>query len=211
VVGDSHLDPIKLGLYADAKEVRDALSIPDDDNPVLVLQHSETTQVQMAYTQMHETLTAASQLPGSKIVVLPSTDVGADAILEAVEKFDGSDNFHFVANLDSRLFLGLLRISRVFLGNSSAGVIEAPFMGVPSVSIGRRQEGRETYGAVIRCHHEAKSILDAAKQAMTQAPEPAHRCMPENEDPSTSVERVRAGLMELLPEEGLMVKRFVIG
>lgn len=209
VVGDSHLDPIKLGLYAEAKEVRETLGIRDDEDPVLVLQHSETTQVEMAHHQMYQTLLAASHLQGPKIIVLPSTDVGADAILETVKEFDGGEHMQVVANLDSRLFLGLLRISKVFLGNSSAGVIEAPFMNVPSVSIGRRQEGREAYGPVIYCQHKAESIVEAAALAIAQAPTVRHRCIPEMEHLPTSVEKVTAGLHELLPDERLLVKRFV--
>jgi UDP-hydrolysing UDP-N-acetyl-D-glucosamine 2-epimerase len=47
-----------------------------------------------------------------------------------------------VASLGHTNYLSLLKVSRCVIGNSSSGMIEAPLMGVHSISVGDRQKGR---------------------------------------------------------------------
>ena len=44
-----------------------------------------------------------------------------------------------------------MKLSDVVIGNSSSGIIEAPFLGVPTLNIGNRQKGRLHDVSVIDC------------------------------------------------------------
>jgi UDP-N-acetylglucosamine 2-epimerase len=70
-----------------------------------------------------------------------------------------------VTHLPRKRFLALLKGSAVMVGNSSAGLIEAPAMKVPCVNIGPRQNGREKPGNVIDCECDRHAIAHAIEQA----------------------------------------------
>ena len=75
--------------------------------------------------------------------------------------FDGSVfdvNGKIVNNLPRSEFLDLLRNSDAIVGNSSAGIIEAPALGVPTLNIGDRQKGRETAYSVLDCEATKRGI-----------------------------------------------------
>ena len=53
-----------------------------------------------------------------------------------------SKNVSFIKNLDSKDFLRLLNNSSCLVGNSSVGIRECEYLGVPVVNIGERQNKR---------------------------------------------------------------------
>lgn len=80
-------------------------------------------------------------LAGVDRVVLmhPNFDPGSDGIRSAILK----SGLPSIEHLPRKTFLGLLKRLRVFIGNSSAGLLECAGMGVPVLDIGDRQAGRE--------------------------------------------------------------------
>ena len=50
------------------------------------------------------------------------------------------------------------------IGNSSAGLIVAPYYKVPSINIGKRQNGRVLHESVINCNGSLRSIKGAIKK-----------------------------------------------
>jgi GDP/UDP-N,N'-diacetylbacillosamine 2-epimerase (hydrolysing) len=65
--------------------------------------------------------------------------------------------------------VNLLRRARVLVGNSSAGIIEAPLLGLPVVNVGPRQVGREHSGNVLFVEHDETAIAAAVRRAMDDA------------------------------------------
>ena len=63
--------------------------------------------------------------------------------------------------MEGKDFLKLIFNSKCFIGNSSTGIRESSFLGVPVVNIGRRQEGRERGKNVIDVDYNRKEIIDA--------------------------------------------------
>ena len=69
-------------------------------------------------------------------------------------------------NLPRRQFLSYLKGAKAIVGNSSAGIREAPAMGTPCVNIGDRQKGRWINRVgVVSCDNNAESIISHLKQA----------------------------------------------
>ena len=83
------------------------------------------------------------------MVVHPNNDPGSDAILASYAALAADPRFRVFPSLRFEAFLTLLRHARMLIGNSSAGIREAPIYGVPSVDIGSRQRGRAEHPTIV--------------------------------------------------------------
>jgi UDP-hydrolysing UDP-N-acetyl-D-glucosamine 2-epimerase len=207
VVGDSHIDSIVAGQYAAEGEVCAALDLDASKPIVVVLQHSETTAPEAAYAQMAETLVAVRETGHQAVVVYPCSDAGFEGIIAAIGELATVPQFRIRQNLDASVFWGLLAIASVLVGNSSAGLIETPSLRLPSVNVGRRQEGRLCAENVIHVAHDRDEIARAIGRAMSPAfRETVASCRQPFGDGNAG-RRVVEHLRLLQPKEQLLVKR----
>ena len=166
VIGDNHIDSIIRGNYASPEKVAMELNI-DLAKPILVvLQHSETTEPDNSYKQMIETLSAVNGFNEQTVVVYPCSDSGYQGVIRAIDEFSHHENFRIRKNLDAEIFWGLLSIASVFIGNSSAGIVETPCFGLPTVNIGRRQIGRLCSSNVLHVSHDRNEISSAIETSL---------------------------------------------
>jgi UDP-hydrolysing UDP-N-acetyl-D-glucosamine 2-epimerase len=143
----------------------------DPDRPyLLVVQHPVTTEYLDAYSQVAETLAAVRKINeefGTQVVWLwPNVDAGSDSVSKRLREFresDGAPGFHFFRNFSPEDYIRILRGAKCIVGNSSSGIREASFMGVPSVSVGSRQSGRERSPNVIDVGYSAGEIESAIR------------------------------------------------
>lgn len=166
VVGDNHIDLIVAGEYEPPHRVAALLDLDVSKPIAVVLQHSETTAPNESYVQMVETLEAVRSSGLQAVVIHPCSDVGYAGVVRAIENKAVGPQFRVRVNLDAPVFWGLLAMTTVFVGNSSAGLIETPTFRLPTVNIGRRQEGRLHAENVIHVPHERESILAAIQRAV---------------------------------------------
>ncbi len=139
----------------------------------IVLQHPVTSEADQAHAQMEETLSALDERR-QWIVMWPGQDAGADGISKAIrEQQDWSNRLHTVRNLPPQRFLRLLTQASVLVGNSSAGIREGSYLGVPTVNIGSRQFGRERAGNVVDVSHERQAIHEAITRQVAHGPYPS--------------------------------------
>ncbi len=73
----------------------------------------------------------------------------------------------FFHSLGSLAYLSLMKYSRILIGNSSSGILEAPFYKIASVNIGDRQMGRVKPDSVIDCRNEKESMISAVREALS--------------------------------------------
>jgi UDP-N-acetylglucosamine 2-epimerase len=105
----------------------------------------------------------------------PNVDAGSDGASSAIRKFrENNDlkNIHFFKNMESKDFLKLLFNSNVLIGNSSVGIRECSFLGVPVVNIGTRQHGRERGRNVLDVDYKESSIFNAIKEQLNKTEKP---------------------------------------
>jgi UDP-N-acetylglucosamine 2-epimerase (non-hydrolysing)/GDP/UDP-N,N'-diacetylbacillosamine 2-epimerase (hydrolysing) len=104
---------------------------------------------------------------GMKVMwTIPNRDPGRDEIIEAV----GNSNFSFPT---PATFINYCMKSMFVIGNSSMGLIEAPTLGIPSINIGTRQNGRIRSKSVIDCGNTVDKIKSAIHEAKTREPAPS--------------------------------------
>jgi UDP-N-acetylglucosamine 2-epimerase (hydrolysing) len=61
-------------------------------------------------------------------------------------------------------FLRALQNSMFIIGNSSSGIKEAPFFGIPSINVGTRQFGRASLESISNVKFNKKNILSIIKK-----------------------------------------------
>lgn len=133
---------------------------------ILVSQHPDTLKFLNARNQIFETLQAVIELNMQVIWLWPNIDAGSDAIsklLRESREKNSSTKIHFYRNFTPEDYISILKNSQCIVGNSSSGIREASFLGVPSINIGERQQGRERTANVIDVEYERDAIKKAIR------------------------------------------------
>lgn len=92
----------------------------------------------------------------------PNSDAGYANIVKFYEENLMNDKqFTLFKNLDREIYVNLLRHSKILLGNSSSGLIEAPSLSLPVVNIGPRQKSRFNAGNVVFVDYDENQITNA--------------------------------------------------
>ena len=140
-VGAPQLDELVRGDFASRGDVEAELGIDLSKPFILVLQHPITEEFDRARDQVRETMEALREFAIGKIWIAPNNDAGSEMIRQ--ELFTGREPGTLLfRNLARGRFLRLLKETTCIVGNSSAGLLEAPTFRVPAVNIGRRQADR---------------------------------------------------------------------
>lgn len=131
---------------------------------LLVIQHPVTSEVGKNREHIEETLNAINELGIPTIWFWPNADAGTDETSKGMRAFredHSSQHMRFIKFLPPEDFLGLLKGSFCLVGNSSSGIKECSFFGLPVVNIGTRQNGR----------FKAENVIDAGynKEEIKQA------------------------------------------
>jgi UDP-hydrolysing UDP-N-acetyl-D-glucosamine 2-epimerase len=147
------------------------LDLPADY--VVVLQHPVTTECEQARAQMLETLHALRDCGVPAVIFHPNDDAGSEGTTRAIEEFRTSRNGDRLLYLDSlgpTDFLRLIHGSSCLVGNSSVGIREGSYLGVPVVNVGTRQKNRERAANVIDVAHDRASIAEALRRQLANGP-----------------------------------------
>ncbi len=131
---------------------------------IVLLQHPETDSHEQSHERMAMSLDAVARIGLPTLVFWPNIDAGSNATSKAILAFRESGKFsavHYVKNLEGHEFLRLLQQSRCLVGNSSVGIREGAYLGVPVVNIGDRQFGRDRADNVLDCPWNARDIETA--------------------------------------------------
>lgn len=137
---------------------------------VVVMQHAVSTEYSLAYEQASETLYAVRDLGIPALWFWPNVDAGSDATSKAIRVFRETQfapNIHFFKNMHPEDFLRLAHNSRCVIGNSSVGLRECSYLGVPAVNIGSRQWGRERGRNVVDVTYDRDEILAAVQHQVS--------------------------------------------
>jgi GDP/UDP-N,N'-diacetylbacillosamine 2-epimerase (hydrolysing) len=162
--GAPYVDDIVHGDFPGAAESLAAIGLADINDYFIALNHSDTYRPETAYDQMKTILDVIGGRPEDAIVVFPCSDPGYGDVIKAIEEVRGRPGFHLFESIESRTFIGLMSGAKALVGNSSGGIIEAPYFDLPFVNVGLRQDGRDMAANVITCEATALSISAALEK-----------------------------------------------
>ncbi|MCX6353170.1 MAG: UDP-N-acetylglucosamine 2-epimerase [Bacteroidetes bacterium] len=137
---------------------------------VVVLQHPVTTEYGSARKDIEETLYAIKDLDVPAFWFWPNVDAGADGTSNGIRTFREKEkpkHIYFFKNFEPNDFLRLIYHSSCLIGNSSVGVRESSYLGVPTVNIGSRQAGRDRGHNIIDVDYNRADIEKAIRHQMS--------------------------------------------
>jgi UDP-N-acetylglucosamine 2-epimerase (hydrolysing) len=108
----------------------------------VVMFHPVTTETHKLKNQVKIFVDSLIESNLNYIVIYPNNDLGSNIILEEYERFKDLENFRVFPSLRFEYFLVFLKNAKFMIGNSSAGVREAPYYNIPTINIGNRQNNR---------------------------------------------------------------------
>ena len=123
---------------------------------IMIAYHPATLEEEENISELVEALKEFTAL---KFLVSGNADNGSERIINELMKA----NVVPIGELPRLEFLSLLSKMDMIIGNSSAGLHEAPSLNVPTINIGTRQRGRMTAQSVINCELDKTSIAIAIK------------------------------------------------
>ena len=168
-VGEPGLDSFnRLQLWS-KEETAAQLSLDMDQKWCLVTLHPETKlSTDENLTIARNLYEAMSRTTGIQFVITKANaDIGGVHInnfwTEVVESNPGKMQLY--SSLGQIRYLSFMKHADMVVGNSSSGIVEAPFMGTPVVDIGERQKGRNICKNVICCNRDTEAIYSAILKA----------------------------------------------
>ena len=162
VFEDSELDFDPLEKYGGVGEIGNW----EKEGYLVVMQHPVTTEYTHAREHVEATLKAVENLNIPTFWFWPNVDAGADGTSNGIRAYREQQhpkNIRFFKNMEPNDFLKLIKNAKVLIGNSSVGIRESSFLGVPVVNIGSRQNARERGKNVIDCEYVQEDIEVAVK------------------------------------------------
>lgn len=140
------------------------------DGYLVVMQHPVTTEYDSAKADVLKTLEAINELNIPTFWFWPNVDAGSDGTSSGIRTFrelTKPKNIHFFKNMEPNDFLKLLVNSKCLIGNSSVGIRECSYLGVPTVNIGTRQNRRQRGSNVLDVIYDKELIKKAIENRIS--------------------------------------------
>jgi UDP-hydrolysing UDP-N-acetyl-D-glucosamine 2-epimerase len=172
-VGSPGIDFIRRTEFISRVELEKRLGHSLPERFLLVTFHPVTLDPTPTLDQVHELLAALTRLPSEIGIIFTFANADAEGthINDLFLAFSTTRaHAHCHVSLGPVLFQSLMRLSSAVVGNSSSGLYEAPSLNVPTVNIGRRQDGRLRADSVIDCAPLCADIVASIHQALATQP-----------------------------------------
>jgi UDP-N-acetylglucosamine 2-epimerase (hydrolysing) len=160
VIGSPDVDIMFSKDLPDLDEVRKYYEIPFKDFAVAMF-HPVTTEAEFIEDYASNFVDAILESKKNYVVIYPNNDLGSNAILKVYERLKNNSRFCIYPSIRFEYFLTLLKNAEFIIGNSSAGIREAPYYGVSTINIGSRQKNRALHSHIINVPYDKSKILDA--------------------------------------------------
>lgn len=135
---------------------------------LVVVQHPVTTELESAGYRAMQTALAVRATDLAAHWVASGPDAGRQRIMQ---ELDGM-GISVLPTQSPESFGTLLAGSACVVGNSSMGIRECSYLGIPAVNIGTRQSGRERGANVLDVGHDTVAIINAIRSQVNHGPYP---------------------------------------
>jgi len=173
IIGSPDIDVMLSDDLPAIDEVLAYYEIPFSDYAIFTY-HPVTTELPLLRDHFRQVIGAIDESGLNYVVIYPNSDTGAEIILEEMEQLKGDARFRLLPSMRFEYYLSLLRNARMIVGNSSAGIREAPVYGVPTINIGTRQMNRFKYVSIFDTPNDKEKILMAIKSCPAVFPVSLH-------------------------------------
>lgn len=159
VIGSPELDFHAASSGVTLEEVRSRYEITGAEYGICTF-HPVTSETGTMAAQADGLFSALEDSGRYFVVIAPNNDPGSDGIFARIERLP-RERFRVLPSMRFAHFSELMKNAACIVGNSSAGVREAPFLGVPSLDVGTRQTNRSMAPSVFSVHaHDTPGIAE---------------------------------------------------
>ncbi|MDC1414824.1 UDP-N-acetylglucosamine 2-epimerase [Gammaproteobacteria bacterium] len=160
IIGSPDIDVMNSNSLPSLADVKKRYEI-DYENYGVVIFHPVTTELENLKTHIQVLVDALLKSNKNYVVIYPNNDNGSEIIFDAFDRMVGHANFRIFPSMRFEHFLQLLKNADFMIGNSSAGVREAPHFGVPTINLGTRQNNRVSLPSIINVDFDLAELSQA--------------------------------------------------
>jgi GDP/UDP-N,N'-diacetylbacillosamine 2-epimerase (hydrolysing) len=153
-VGNPALDNIKNIPQINQKLLEKKYNLDLTKPFIILLQHTVTSEINNQSNHIISILDALKQIDIQSVVIIGNADAGSKSIIKIINN-SKLNKFKTIPYVD---FINLVKLSSGLVGNSSSGIIETPFLKIPTVNIGSRQIGRLRATSIVDTTYNTNSI-----------------------------------------------------
>jgi UDP-N-acetylglucosamine 2-epimerase (non-hydrolysing)/GDP/UDP-N,N'-diacetylbacillosamine 2-epimerase (hydrolysing) len=167
--GSPSLDHLRHHRLLSRKQLECRLNL-DLQAPYAVVAYHPVTMMRDTLLEADALFAALSTIPEQIMFCYPNADAGSRALIDRARRFlSARKHGQIWTNLDAVTYWSLLRSAKLFIGNSSSGIMETPSFALPAVNVGLRQKGRERARNVLDAEPVASAILTKVNIARSTA------------------------------------------
>lgn len=167
IIGSPDLDLMNPASLPTLEFVKSYYEIPFEDYAI-VMYHPVTTEYESIEKHIAIFVDALLQSDKNYVVIYPNNDLGTKEILSAYKRLENNNRFKIFPSLRFEYFLRLLKESDFIIGNSSAGVREAPYYNTQTIDVGSRQDNRSQVATIKRVAHSLEEIINAIQNCKNE-------------------------------------------
>ncbi len=158
IIGSPDVDIINSKKLPSFSEVAKRYNVKSEDYGIGIL-HPVTTNTKNLKNETISFLNAIKKSKKNFILIYPNNDYGSNLILKEYKKINPK-KLRILPSMRFEYYLTLLKNSKVIVGNSSSGIMEAPYYGIPTINIGDRQKNRSRLKTIKHCKFNERIILN---------------------------------------------------
>ncbi len=208
-VGAPQLDEIKNNEVSSKKEVEKKYGIKLNEKYLLIALHPVTEEYKDLNNQVEILFSALSSFDYKFVWICPNNDAGSFIIKDKILKNRKTNN-HIFENLSRKDFLYFLKNCECIIGNSSAGLLEAPSFKKPAINIGRRQHMRIRGVNVIDCPFEKNKIAASINRGLSKKFKNKIKRMKNPYGNGDSAKKIMSTLKKIKINDKLLIKNITV-
>ena len=129
------------------------------DNFAISLFHPVTTDLEQFKKHIKIYFRALVKSKKNFIMPFSNNDIGSEYIMKEIRNLKSNKNFKFLPSFRFEYFLTLLKNSELIIGNSSSGIMEAPYYGIQTINLGNRQKNRLFASSILNLEFKEENIV----------------------------------------------------
>ncbi len=173
VIGSPDMDVMLSGNLPSWESVKINYEISFNDFGIAMF-HPVTTEIDKMDFYAEQFVAALEKANKNFIVIYPNNDKGSEFIVAKFKRLINKPQFRLFPSVRFENFLVMMKNAKFIVGNSSAGIREAPYYGLPTVNVGTRQSGRTNNPDIIHTGYSTTEIVNGIHQSLQKKLLPQH-------------------------------------
>ena len=168
-VGATGLDNIKKATLLSKSQLKEKFNISFKKKTFIATFHP-FTELSNDKNELDEFFSALDQFDDATIIfTYANADAGSKKIIQKITNYVmNKKNCYIFNSLGSNNYYSFINLADLVIGNSSSGIIEAPFLKTPTIDIGNRQKGRLKASSILTVPLDKIKIVNAIKKIMSK-------------------------------------------